>query len=216
MKIAIVGTGNIGGALTRKLAKAGHHVVIANSRGPETLTELATETGATAKTVTAAVNGVDVAFVAIPFNRVPELPAGLFANLPPDTAVVDAGNYVPKQRDGRIGEIEDGLAESRWTESHYGHPVIKAFNTIAARSLAEPAERTPRIAIPVAGDNARAKQLVLELVAELGYDPIDAGGLDESWRQQPGTPVYTADLDAEQAKKALAEASPERPEAWRA
>jgi predicted dinucleotide-binding enzyme len=219
VKIGIIGAGSIGATLTRKLAALGHDVSVANSRGPETLAELAAETGATATPITEVVRGVDVVFVAIPFKRVPDLPTGLFRNLPAHAALVDAGNYVPQQRDGRIEEIETGLVESRWTERHYGHPVVKAFNTLAAKSLAgpgKPAGTPGRIAIPVAGDDARAKGVVMELADQLGYDPVDAGGLDESWRQQPGTAVFTADLDAEHTRKALAEASPERPAAWRA
>jgi hypothetical protein len=219
VKVSVIGAGNIGATLTRKLAALGHEVVVANSRGPETLTELATESGATAKPITDAVRDADVVFVAIPFKRVPDLPKGLFAALPAHVALVDAGNYVPKQRDGKIDEIEAGLTESEWTERHFGHPVVKAFNTIQASSLAsrgEPAGTPDRIAIPVAGDDAKAKSVVMDLVEQLGYDAIDSGSLAESWRQQPGTPVYTADLDSERARKALADASPERPEAWSA
>jgi predicted dinucleotide-binding enzyme len=92
--------------------------------------------------------------------------------------------------------------------------VVKAFNNIFARSLAErgkPKGEKGRIALPVAGDDPRAKGVVMRLVDELGFDPVDAGGLDESWRQQPGTPVYTRDFDAERLRRGLAEASPERP-----
>jgi hypothetical protein len=73
-----------------------------------------------------------------------------------------------------------------------------------------------RIALPVAGDDAAHKRTVLRLVDELGFDPVDAGGLDDSWRQQPGTPVYGTDFDAEGVKRALAEAKPERTAQWRA
>ena len=80
----------------------------------------------------------------------------------------------------------------------------------------QPERERGRIALPVAGDDPRAKTVVMRLVEDLGFDPIDAGGLDESWRQQPGTPVYTADFDADRVKRALAEASPERPTGFRA
>jgi len=94
-----------------------------------------------------------------------------------------------------------------------GRPVIKAFNNIYAQHLLErgqPAGTPGRIALPVAVDDAAAKAVVLRLVDDLGFDRVDAGGLDESWRQQPGTPVYTTDLDAEGVRRALAEARPER------
>ena len=78
----------------------------------------------------------------------------------------------------------------------------------------EPAGTPGRIALPVAGDDAAAKAVVLRLVDELGFDGVDAGGLDKSWRQQPGTPVYTADLDAEGVRRALSEARSERTPEW--
>jgi predicted dinucleotide-binding enzyme len=97
--------------------------------------------------------------------------------------------------------------------------VVKAFNSIYARSLLErgtPPGTPGRIALPVAGDDRRAKETVLRLVDELGFDGVDAGTLDQSWRQQPGTPVYTKDFDAEGVRRALAEARPERPAGFRA
>jgi 8-hydroxy-5-deazaflavin:NADPH oxidoreductase len=105
--------------------------------------------------------------------------------------VVDTGNGVPSLRDGRIEELEHGAVESRWVETHIGHPVTKAFNTITAKqhllTLARPAGDPDRIALPVAGDDRVAKATVLALVNDLGYDGIDAGGLDESWhRPSPG------------------------------
>ncbi len=219
MKIGIIGAGNIGGTLTRRFRQLGHEVFVANSRGPETLANLARETGAKAVTVTEAAHAGDVVIVTIPQRNIPDLPKGLFADVGPDVAVVDTGNYYPQQRDGKIPDIENGIVESRWVERQLGHPVIKAFNNIYAQHLLErgkPAGCKGRIALPVAGDDAHAKQIVMRLVDELGFDPIDAGGLDESWRQQPATPVYVADYDAEGVRRALAQASPERKPEWRA
>jgi predicted dinucleotide-binding enzyme len=218
MKVGIIGAGQIGGTLARRLTALGHKVLVANSRGPESLKTLAAETGATAVAVRDAVRGVDLVVVTIPEKNVPSLPKGLFAETDAKVVVVDTGNYYPRQRDGRIDGIESGLTESRWVERQLGRPVIKAFNNIYARSLLErgkPAGTRGRIALPVAGDDAKAKAVVLRLVDELGFDAIDAGGLDESWRQQPGTPVYTKDFDAAGVKRALAEASPERGPNWR-
>lgn len=212
MRIGIIGAGNIGGTLTRRLTALGHDVSVANSRGPHTLTELAEETGARAVTVREAARDKDLVVVTIPEGRVPELPADLFAGAPADMVVVDTGNYYP-QRDGRIPEIEAGMPESRWVEKHLGRPVIKAFNNIRAQHLLElgrPAGDPDRIALPIAGDDPRAKEVVMRLVDELGFDPVDAGSLDESWRQQPGTPVYGTDLNAEGVRRALAEARPRR------
>ena len=105
MKIGIIGAGHIGSALARKLGAAGHDVLVANSRGPETLRDLAAETGATPVTVADAVKGVDVVIVTIPEKNVPDLPADLFAGVPDDVVVLDTGNYYPS-RDGRIAEID--------------------------------------------------------------------------------------------------------------
>ena len=95
--------------------------------------------------------------------------------------------------------------------------MVKAFNNIYAKHLMElgrPAGSQGRIALPVAGDDERAKEVVLRLINELGFDGVDAGGLDQSWRQQPGTPVYATDLDAEGVRHALSEASSERTPQW--
>jgi predicted dinucleotide-binding enzyme len=218
LRIGIIGAGNIGGTLTRRLTALGHDVAVANSRGPGSLAGLAAETGAKAVTVTEAARGRDVVIVTIPQKNIPDLPPGLFAGVPKDVVVVDTGNYYPRQRDGRIEGIEGGLTESRWVEQQLGRPVVKALNNIYAKHLMErglPAGTPGRIALPVAGDDAAAKAVVLRLLDELGFDGVDAGGLDESWRQQPGTPVYAQDFDAEGVRRALTEASPGRKPEWR-
>ena len=155
----------------------------------------------------------------IPEKNIPELPSGLFEGTSDRVVVVDTGNYYPQQRDGRIEEIEDGQTESRWVSQQLGRPVIKAFNNIHAEHLlrlGQPAGTPGRIALPVAGDDDAAKSVVLRLVDELGFDGVDAGGLDESWRQQPGTPVYGTDFDAQAVRRALSKASRERTAEWRA
>jgi predicted dinucleotide-binding enzyme len=219
MKIGIIGAGQIGGTLTRRFSALGHGVSVANSRGPETLADLARETGAKAVTISDAARVGEMVIVTIPEGKIPNLPRGLFAGVPNDVVVVDTGNYYPQQRDGRIAGIEDGMTESRWVAKQLGRSVVKAFNNIYARHLLErgrPKGTPGRIALPVAGDDQRAKEVVMRLVDELGFDPVDAGGLDESWRQQPGTPVYATDHDAAGVRHALAEASPKRQRAWRA
>jgi predicted dinucleotide-binding enzyme len=213
------GAGQIGGALARRLTALGHQVLISNSRGPQTLAELAAETGATAVARGDAVRDVDLIVLTIPMKKVEDLPPDLFAGIPNSVPVIDTNNYYPRQRDGAIEDIESGLRESRWVEQRIGHPVIKAFNNIYARHLLEldkPAGAPDRIALPVAGDDAAAKAVVLKLVDDLGFDPVDVGGLDESWRQQPGSPVYTTDYDAAGVRKALAAAQMERTPDWRA
>jgi predicted dinucleotide-binding enzyme len=111
------------------------------------------------------------------------------------------------------------MPESKWVAQQLGRPVIKAFNNIYASHLLEsgrPKGAAGRIALPVSGDEEGAKAVVLKLVDELGFDGVDGGGLDESWRQQPGTPVYTKDFDADGVRRALSEATTERTPEWRA
>jgi len=111
MKIGIIGAGQIGSTLTRRLTELGHKVFVANSRGPETLSDLASETGATAVSVPEAVRGMDLVIVTIPEKNILSLPAGLFADTPDRVPIIDTGNYYPRQRDGRIEAIEAGLPE---------------------------------------------------------------------------------------------------------
>jgi predicted dinucleotide-binding enzyme len=213
MKIGIIGAGNIGGTLTARLSSLGHDVSVANSRGPETLSDLASRTGAKAAMPAEAVKGAELVIVTIPEGRVPELRRDIFDSRAHGAPIVDTGNYYPN-RDGRIEEIEKGMIESRWVERQIGQPVIKAFNNIYAKHLLEggkPAEAQDRIALPVAGDDPEAKRVVMGLVEELGFDAVDAGGLDESWRQQPGTPCYTSDFDAKHLRRALDDAERKRP-----
>jgi 8-hydroxy-5-deazaflavin:NADPH oxidoreductase len=217
MKIGIIGAGNIGATLTRRLTALGHDVTIANSRGPETLSDLAGETGATAVAVSEASQDADLVIVTIPEKAIPLLPAGVLDGAKAGAPIVDTGNYYPA-RDGRIDAIETGTTESRWVSEQLGRPVVKAFNNIRAQHLLElgkPAATPGRIALPVAGDDPISKRIVMELIDELGFDPVDAGSIDESWRQQPGSPVYAADLDASGVTRALQEASPNRPEQFR-
>ncbi|HEU4680892.1 MAG TPA: NAD(P)-binding domain-containing protein, partial [Gemmatimonadales bacterium] len=200
MRIGIIGAGQIGGTLARRLTALGHDVSIANSRGPGSLAGLAKESGAKPVTVQQAARAGDVVIVTIPMKNIPQLPAGLFDGVPDDVVVVDTGNYYPQQRDGRIDAIEDGTTESRWVSERLGRPVVKAFNNIYASHLLErgkPKGAAGRIALPVAGDDRRAKEVVIRLLDQLGFDGVDAGSLDDSWRQQPATPVYGTDLDAE-------------------
>ena len=191
---------------------------IANSRGPDTLTDLGERTGATPVTVDQAAEGADIVVVTVPMVAVPDLPDGLLAGAAADVVVLDTNNYYPG-RDGKIAEIEDGKTESRWVSEQLGHDVVKAFNGIYAREIVETAQATgppDRRALPVAGDDPDAKQRVMDLVDELGFDPYDAGDIDESWRQQPGSPHYTHALDVAGLEPALADASPERADEWRA
>lgn len=206
MNIGIIGSGNIGSALTRHLTALGHQVSVANSRGPESLAALAAETGANAVTAEEAARAQDIVIITVPEKAVPQLPLAILAAS--SAVVVDTGNYYPS-RDGRIAEIEDGLTESGWVARVLGRPVVKAFNNIVANSLATggvPKGTSRRICLSIAGDESRAKEVVLKLLDALGFDGIDAGTLADSWRQQPGTPAYCRDLDTDGLKATLAQA----------
>jgi len=219
MKIGMIGAGNIGGALAPLLIAAGHQVDVANSRGPASLSDFAKKTGAHPVMVEDAVREKDVIVVTIPLHAIPDLPAGLFAKVSPETVVIDTSNYYPRERDGAIAAIEGGMMESAWVAREIGHDVVKAFNMIYAKSLAElgkPTGAAGRLAIAVAGNDATAKATVISLIDAIGFDGVDAGSLEDSWRQQPGSPVYVKDHDAAGVRKALSEASPERTEQWSA
>jgi 8-hydroxy-5-deazaflavin:NADPH oxidoreductase len=214
MEIGIIGAGHIGGTLTRRLTSLGHTVRVANSRAPETLADLAAETGATAVWAKDAATDADLVIVSIPQKNVVDLDRGIVLGAKPGAPVLETNNYYPQQRDGRIDAIEDGMPESVWVSAHLGAPVFKVFNGIFWKHLLEkgtPPQTAGRIALPVAGDDPAGKEIVFKLVDELGFDPVDGGTLAESWRQQPGTPVYGKDYDVEATVRALAEAPQERP-----
>ncbi|MGI4763360.1 MAG: NADPH-dependent F420 reductase [Janthinobacterium lividum] len=220
MKIGIIGAGYIGGTLAGRLTKLGHTVFVANSRGPETLADLAQKTGATAVTAPEAARQGELLIVTIPLKNIPDLPNDLFEGVPADVPVIDTSNYYPLLRDGQLPELESGdLTESEWVQQHLGRPVVKVFNNISFTSLGEagkPVGTPDRIGLPVAGDDAAAKQKVMQLVEELGFDAVDDGSLHESWRQQPGSPVYGADLPGAELRQQLASLGTVRTEAQRA
>jgi len=219
MNIGVIGAGNIGGALVRLLRAADYDVAVANSRGPTSLSNLASETGARPVTVESAARENDVVVVTIPLHRIPELPSNLFAGARRDVIVVDTSNYYPRERDGRIDEIESGMPESGWVANRLGVPVIKAFNSIYAQHLlerAKPNGAPGRVALAVAGDDAGSKTVVMSLIDDIGFDTVDAGPISESWRQQPGSPGYLNDFDKDGVRRALSDARNERTSQWRA
>lgn len=208
MRIGIIGAGNIGSALALHFRRLHHTVLIANSRGPDTLSHIARETGATPVDISETAHGVDLLVIAIPMKSVPSLPKYLLEDLPTSSPIVDTGNYYPL-RDGVISEIQGGMIESEWTSLLLGRPAIKAFNNIVADSLlrkGRPKGSQGRIALPVSGDDGRSKQIVMALLDEIGFDAIDAGLLSESWRYQPGTPAYCPDPTIQQLSKLLLQA----------
>lgn len=211
MKIGILGVGNIGTTLAHRLAAAGHEVKVANSRGPETIPSDALSTGASAVTATEVVTGVDVLITSVPYARVPDIKT-LVAQAPSDAVIIDTSNYYP-HRDGNIAAVDGGQVESLWVSDQYGRSVTKAWNAIftgAFNSTATPTGHPERVAIPVAGDSEKHRGVAMALVEETGFDAFDAGTLDQSWRQQPGTPVYCTGFTKEQIGDVLAAADPVR------
>lgn len=190
--LGIIGSGAIGSTLARLAIAAGFEVVISNSRGPESLTELVTELGprARAATVVDVAREADVVIAAIPLIAATDLPADALAG----RIVLDTTNYYP-QRDGRIAGLDSNestaseLVQAHLADSH----VVKVFNAITFASLgngARPVGDPGRSTLPIAGDDAEAKARAAEVVSALGYDTLDTGGLADSWRFEPGTPIY--------------------------
>lgn len=211
MKIGILGVGHIGKTLAQKLSAAGHHVKVANSRGPETIEADVLSSGARAVDASDVATDVDVVILSIPLIRLPQV-ASLLAALPTEAVVVDTSNYYPA-RDSRIEAIDDGQVESLWVQQHIGRPVVKAWNAIGSDSLARkglPAGSSDRIAIPVAADDDKQRAVGMALVEDTGFDGFDAGTLAQSWRQQPGAPAYCTDLTRHEMPAALAAAEAER------
>jgi 8-hydroxy-5-deazaflavin:NADPH oxidoreductase len=211
MKIGILGAGTIGAQLAQKLAAAGHQVKLANSRGPQTLTDIIAGTNIEAVDKSEVAAGTDVAILSLPFAKNPEA-AELLVNLGKDTIVVDTSNYYP-MRDGTIDEIANGKPETVWSSEQLGRPLVKAWNALISQTLAEAGAEpgTPgRIAIPIAGDDQATKTVVAELVSITGFDALDAGTLAGSWRFQPGSPAYCTELTSEELQVALAKADKDR------
>lgn len=211
MQVGIIGVGHIGKTLVRELSKAGYDVKAANSRSPDTIDPEVFASGGQAVTVEQAVEDAYILILSIPLNQLPEI-APRLAGLPEDTVVIDTSNYYP-MRDTEIADIEAGEVESVWVSRQLGRPVAKAWNAIGSDSFArlgKPAGHPDRIAIPVAADNERDRYVAMALVGDTGFDAIDAGTLSESWRQQPGSPVYCTDLTAIEMPDALAAAERSR------
>jgi predicted dinucleotide-binding enzyme len=206
--IGLIGAGNIGQAVARLAVDHGYDVVLSNSRGPETLTNLVDALGPHAQadtTVGAATRG-DIVVVTVPFKAYRDVPAEPLVG----KVVIDTNNYY-SQRDGQVAELDDksttsaSLLQEHLPQAH----VVKAFNHIMSTHLtehAQPAGTANRRALAIAGDDADAKSTVTALIEELGFDVVDLGPLAESWRIEPNTPGYGPRLDADGMRDALAAA----------
>lgn len=207
MKIGILGTGHIGKTLVRTLSAAGHEVKVANSRGPDAIDRDLLVNGARAVTSQEAITDVDAVIMSIPLSRIPDA-APMLSSIPADTVLIDTSNYYPA-RDGAIEAIDQGQAESLWVAEQIGRPIAKAWNAIGSASFADkgkPAGHQDRLAIPISADREEDRRVTMALVDDSGLDAVDAGSIEDSWRQQPGAPVYCTDLTASEIPAALAAA----------
>jgi predicted dinucleotide-binding enzyme len=203
--IGLIGAGHIGSQVARAAIASGYDVVISNSRGPETLAELASELGPRARAGTAeeAAAAGDLVVIAIPVKAIGDVPVEPLVG----KAVIDTNNYYP-QRDGNIAALDDhSLTSSELLQTKLpGAHVVKAFNHIYAHQITSdgtPPGTRNRRALAVAGDDLVAKAQVAELIDEYGFDVVDVGPLAESWRIQPGAPGYGPRRNAEELTAAL-------------
>lgn len=206
MDIGIIGAGFVGRAVARLAVDAGHRVMISNARGPKTLASIPSGIGAEVGTVAEAAAFGDVVVVAIPLQQYRSVPAEPLSG----KTVIDANNYYP-ERDGAFPALD--ARETTTSELLAAHlpasHVVKTFNAILAKDLEKdgrPAGSADRRALPVAGDDGDAKARVMHLVDQLGYDPVDAGRLADSWRFERAKPAYCVALRTDQLAQALAAA----------
>jgi predicted dinucleotide-binding enzyme len=208
MIIGFIGSGNIGSTLARLALDQGHSVVMSNSRGPATLSDLVATLGAQATAATAAEAAAsgDIVVVTIPLKNYDQVPVEPLIG----KIVIDTNNYYP-ERDGNISALDTGqTTSSQLLAAHLpGSRIVKVFNNIHFVQLAEqgkPAGTKGRRALPLAGDDAAAKKSVSDLVESFGFTAVDVGPLAEGRRFQPDTPAYGPELDAGALRAALSEA----------
>lgn len=196
MKIGIIGAGLIGQILAKKFSACGHQLKLADRKGKVAIQAVADPAGAEAVEVGEVVQDIDVLIVSIPLVNIPDLVETLKGKIASSTIIVETTNYWP-HRDGNIEAIDKGMVNSVWVQQQFGRPVIKAFSNIAAYSMATEGKASGtagRIALAVSGDVQQAVDVVRGLVDEAGFDALDAGQLEDSWRQQACGPAYCTDL----------------------
>lgn len=209
MKFGIIGAGPIGASISKKLVKNGHEVKIADARNIEHLD--GKDIAGTPVAVEEVINNIDVLLLSLPLHVMPSI-RPIIDQVGEDVIIADTSNYYPF-RDNQIKEIENGMVESVWVSNQLGRPIIKAFNNLLAYTLENkgtPDGTEGRIAMAIAGDRPSQKQVMIDVVNELGFDAVDGGSLSDSWREQPGTPAYCTELTKEELVEALKKADKEK------
>jgi predicted dinucleotide-binding enzyme len=209
MRFGIIGAGSIGSIISKKLVKNGHDIKIADARGMEHLE--GKDIAGTPVPVENAIKDIEVLIISLPTKVIPSI-RNIINQVGEEVIIVDTSNYYPF-RDDKIEEIENEMVESVWVSNQLGRPVIKAFNNLLAYTLENegiPEDSSGRIAMAVAGDDPAQKQIVRDVVHDLGFDAVDSGSLNDSWRQQPGTPAYCTELTKAELTKALKKANKEK------
>ncbi|HDG8499622.1 TPA: NAD(P)-binding domain-containing protein [Staphylococcus aureus] len=206
MKFGIIGSGEIGATLSHKLYDNGHQVKVADVRSIKHLE--GKNIGGQAVELENISEDIDVLILSIPIDVMPKV-RHIISNMSENIIIVDTSNYYPF-RNNKIEAIENGIPESVWVSQQLGKSVIKAFNNQLAYTLANkgaPKDSENRIAMAVAGNDIKEKEIIMNIVSEVGFDTIDSGELKDSWRQQPGTPAYCTELNKEDLKAALENAN---------
>lgn len=205
MKTGIIGAGFVGRAIAKLAIKAGHEVMLSNSRDPRTLFSLKPMIGCETGTATEAANFGQVVVIAVPLTATEQLPVAALQG----KIVIDAVNYYP-DRDGEIEELLNGRISTseRLARLLPGSRITKAFNAIRMTDLETqglPPDDANRHALPLAGDDSEGKAIVTALYDAFGFDAVDAGALAEGWRFERATPAYCVALNKEQLIRTLQE-----------
>lgn len=209
MKFGIIGAGPIGASISKKLINNGHDVKIADARDIEHL--VGKDIAGTPVNVEEVITNIDVLLLSLPLHVMPSI-RHIVDQVGDEVIIADTSNYY-SFRDNEIEEIENGMVESVWVSKQLGRPIIKAFSNQLAYTLENkgtPEGTNGRIAMAIAGDNPKQKQLIIDVVNELGFDAVDGGSLSDSWREQPGTPAYCTELTKEELLEALKKADKEK------
>ncbi|MBD3940530.1 NAD(P)-binding domain-containing protein [Microbacterium sp. NEAU-LLC] len=207
--IGIIGAGHIGSALARAFSELGYDVVIANSRGPETLTDVVAGLGpkVTAASAADAAAAADIAVVTVPLKALKDVPVEPLAG----KFVIDTNNYY-FERDGHIEALDRGeTTTSQLVQDHLPtSKVVKGFNQILASDINTtglPAGSADRRALGTASDHDDAVELITGIYDALGYDTVSAGPLSESWRLERDRPAYVTRQNADELRANLAKAN---------